>query len=105
MHLIKLKYRIGYQNVSSLTVALDRGTHCAHYRCLRALNNVLKARYIAIKKYIYIYTYIYITIIKPVLTYGSEVWMITDRIASILLTWERKILGKIYGPKCENGVW
>jgi hypothetical protein len=21
------------------------------------------------------------------------------------MTWERKILRKIYGPKCENGVW
>jgi hypothetical protein len=47
----------------------------------------------------------YKTIIKPVVNYGSEVWTITDRIAFILMTWERKILGKIYGPKCENGVW
>jgi hypothetical protein len=48
---------------------------------------------------------IYKTIIKPVVTYSSEVWTITDRIASILMTWERKILRKIYGPKWENGVW
>jgi hypothetical protein len=25
--------------------------------------------------------------------------------ASSLMTWERKILQKIYGPKCEQGVW
>jgi hypothetical protein len=25
--------------------------------------------------------------------------------ASSLMTWERKILTKIYGPKCERGVW
>jgi hypothetical protein len=70
-------------------------------RCLRALDNVLKAKYITKKIKIRIYK----TIIKPVVTYGSEVWTITDRIASILMTWERKILRKIYYTKCENGVW
>jgi hypothetical protein len=69
----------------------------AGIRCLRALDKVLKARNVAKKIKIRIYK----TVIKPVVTYGSEVWTITDRIASILMTWERKI----YGPKCENGVW
>jgi hypothetical protein len=26
-------------------------------------------------------------------------------LSSSLMTWERKILRKIYGPKCEQGVW
>jgi hypothetical protein len=69
--------------------------------CLRALDNVLKARYIVRKIKIRVYK----TTVKPVVSYGSEVWTITDKIASILMTWERKILRKIYGPKCENGVW
>jgi hypothetical protein len=30
---------------------------------------------------------------------------ITGKIASSLMTWERNILRKIYGPKCEQGVW
>jgi hypothetical protein len=70
-------------------------------RCLHALDNILKAKYVAKKIKIRIYK----TIIKPVIIYGSEVWTITDRIASILMAWERKILRKIYGPNCENGVW
>jgi hypothetical protein len=70
-------------------------------RCLCALDNVLKARPTAKEIKIRIYK----TIIKLVVTYGSEVWTITDRIASILMTWERKILRKIYGHKCESGVW
>jgi hypothetical protein len=47
----------------------------------------------------------YKTIIEPVVADGSEVWTITDRTASILMTWERKIISQIYGPKRENGVW
>jgi hypothetical protein len=32
-------------------------------------------------------------------------WAITGKMASSLMTWERKILRKIYGPKCEQGLW
>jgi hypothetical protein len=43
---------------------------------------------------------------KPaVVLYGSETWAITGKMASSLMTWEKKILRKIYGPKCEQGVW
>jgi hypothetical protein len=48
---------------------------------------------------------IYKIIIRPVVLYGSEAWAITGKMASSLMTWERKILRKIYGPKCEQGVW
>jgi hypothetical protein len=47
----------------------------------------------------------YKTIIRPVILYGSETWTITGEIASSLMTWERKILRKIYGPKSEQGLW
>jgi hypothetical protein len=47
----------------------------------------------------------YKTVIRPVILYGSETWTITGKVASTLMTWERKILRKMYGPKCERGVW
>jgi hypothetical protein len=47
----------------------------------------------------------YKTIIRPVILYSSGTWTITWKMASTLMTWERKILRKIYGPKSEQGVW
>jgi hypothetical protein len=37
--------------------------------------------------------------------YGSETWTITGKMASTLMTWEREILRKIYGPKSEQDAW
>jgi hypothetical protein len=47
----------------------------------------------------------YKTVIRPIILYGSETWTVTGKMASTLMTWERKVLRKIYGPKCEQGVW
>jgi len=50
--------------------------------------------------------HLYKTIIRPVVTYGAETWTLTSkREKKILMTWERKILRKIYGPTKENGRW
>jgi hypothetical protein len=48
---------------------------------------------------------LYKTIIRPAVIYGAETWTLTSKIKKILMTWERKILKKIYGPKKENGQW
>ena len=37
------------------------------------------------------------------MTYGAETWTSTNKIEKMLMTWERKILRKIYGPTKENG--
>jgi hypothetical protein len=37
--------------------------------------------------------------------YGAEGWTVTDRNEEMLMTWERKILRKMYGPTKENGQW
>ena len=37
--------------------------------------------------------------------YGAETWTLTNKIEKMLMTWERKILRKIYGPTKENGQW
>jgi hypothetical protein len=67
-------------------------------RCFRGSNKMLGTRYLS--KNIKIRTYK--TIIRPVILYGSETWTITGKMASILMTWERNILRKIYGPKSEH---
>jgi hypothetical protein len=38
-------------------------------------------------------------------TYGAEKWTLTSKIETLLMTWERKILRKIYGPIKEHGQW
>ena len=37
------------------------------------------------------------------MTYGAETWTLINKIEKMLMTWERKILRKIYGPTKENG--
>ena len=44
-------------------------------------------------------------IVRPAVTYGAETWTLTSKTEKMLLTWERKILRKIYGPTKENGQW
>ena len=37
--------------------------------------------------------------------YGAENWIITKKTEKQLVTFENKILRKIYGPTSENGSW
>lgn len=48
---------------------------------------------------------LYKTLIIPVVTYGSEAWTLTKSDETALLIFERKVLRKIFGAVCENGVW
>jgi hypothetical protein len=45
------------------------------------------------------------TLIRPVLLYGSETWVLTKREENQMLVFERKVLRTICGPKIENGVY
>jgi hypothetical protein len=36
---------------------------------------------------------------------GSEIWAITEMDRKRLVTWERKIMRRIYGPGVEQGMW
>ena len=48
---------------------------------------------------------IYRTLVRPVVTYGSESWTLTVEQERALVVFERKILRKIYGPVKENELW
>ncbi|KAL1448299.1 hypothetical protein WDU94_008926, partial [Cyamophila willieti] len=67
------------------------------YACNKLLSSKLLSRCSKIR--------IYKTIIRPVLTYGSENWIITKKTEKKMITFENKILRKIYGPTYENGGW
>jgi len=70
-------------------------------KCYYALGLILKRRSISQSVKIRLYK----TIIRPTVTYGAETWTLTSKIEKMLMTWERKILRKIYGPTKENGQW
>ena len=69
-------------------------------KCYYALGPIIKRRSISQLIKICLYK----TIIRPAVIYGAETWMLTSKIEKILMTWERKILRKIYGPTKENGL-
>jgi hypothetical protein len=48
---------------------------------------------------------IYRTLVRPVVTYGSESWTLTMEEERALVVFERKILRKIYVPVKENKLW
>lgn len=70
-------------------------------RCYFSFQRLLKSSLITRKLKLLVYK----TIIKPVVLYGSETWTMTSRDGNRLNVWERKILRKIYGAVCEDGVW
>jgi hypothetical protein len=63
--------------------------------------NMLKAKNINRKHKVIIYK----TLIKPVLMYGAETWVLSKADELHLGVFERKILRRIYGPICEEATW
>jgi hypothetical protein len=48
---------------------------------------------------------LYKTLIRPVVSYGAKTWTMTKKEEQALLVFERKIFGRIYGPKYKDGEW
>ena len=45
------------------------------------------------------------TVIRSIVTYASETWVLKEAIIQKLLVFERKILRRIFGPTKENQIW
>jgi len=49
---------------------------------------------------------LYWSVIRPIIVYSCETWVLKERIIQKLSVFERKILRKIFGPTKEvNGIW
>jgi hypothetical protein len=48
---------------------------------------------------------LYRTVIRPIVTYASETWVLKETIIQKLLVFERRILRRIFGPTKENQIW
>jgi len=46
---------------------------------------------------------LYKTLIRPAVLCGAEGWTVTEREEQAVLIFDRKLFGRIYGPKYENG--
>ena len=68
-------------------------------KCYYALGPIIKRRSISQS----IKVRLYKTIIRPAATYRAETWTLTSKTEKMLMTWERKVPRKIYGPTKENG--
>lgn len=49
--------------------------------------------------------FLYKTLVRPVVTYGSETWCMTQKDEQNLRVFERRILRSIFGALHENGYW
>jgi hypothetical protein len=48
---------------------------------------------------------LYRNVIRPIVTYASETWVLKGAIIQKLLVFERKILRRIFVPTKENQIW
>lgn len=70
-------------------------------RSLHACNKILSSKLLSRNTKVRVYK----TIIRPTLMYGSECWVMSKKSEKRLVTFENKILRKIYGPTQEDGFW
>lgn len=70
-------------------------------RSFYACGKLMKSKLLSRKTKIRMYK----TIIRPVLLYGGENWILSKKMEKKLITFENKVLRTIYGPTCEDGTW
>ncbi|KAJ3644193.1 hypothetical protein Zmor_026863 [Zophobas morio] len=70
-------------------------------RCLHSLNSILASTNISKATKVRIYK----TVIRPTVTYGSEIWVTGVEEEQTIGVWERKVLRKICGGRKVEGIW
>ncbi|MGI4816809.1 MAG: reverse transcriptase domain-containing protein [Janthinobacterium lividum] len=70
-------------------------------RCLFGLSKLLRSKHLSRKTKIQIY----LTLILPIVMYGSESWELKEADCERLLVFERRVLRIIFGPVSINGDW
>jgi len=65
------------------------------------LKRQFRSQFLSIKNKIKLYK----TLIRPVLAYGSETWVLSKSVETRLGVFERKFLRAIFGPTNDNGEW
>jgi len=48
---------------------------------------------------------LYKTVIRPIVTYASETWVLKETIIQELLAFEKKLFRRIFGSTKENQIW
>ena len=73
------------------------------YKCGKAVKPAVIQDYFRHMGYV---ERLYHTVIRPVVVYGSECWVLTENIKQKLLVFERRLLRRIFGPTQKtNGEW
>lgn len=70
-------------------------------RCFFSLGKAMRSKAMSRNAKLLIYR----TIIRPVVTYGCETWVLTTKNERLLNVWERKMLRKIFGPVKIGNEW
>jgi hypothetical protein len=55
-----------------------------------------------VKQNLRLFVTIYKTIIRPIVTYACEIWVLTRKDELTILIWKRKVWRRIFGPACER---
>jgi sorting nexin-29 len=70
-------------------------------KCFYGLKRQFRSQFVSIQNKVKLYK----TLMRPVLAYGSETWVLSKSDEIILRVFERKILRAIFRPTNENGEW
>ena len=85
---------------NNLSREINRWTAAAN-RCYFGLAKHFRSRFLSNRTKINLYK----TLIRPVLTNGSEAWAFTKADEKRLIVFKRSILRKVFGPVREGDVW
>jgi hypothetical protein len=85
---------------SDISVEIKKGILLAH-KGFCGLERQVRSQFLSIKNKIKLYK----TLIRPVLAYGSETWVLSKSDEGRPGVFERKVLRANFGPTNDNGEW